>query len=147
MKHFYTLLLCLFSLTSQSQLLVGIGAGYSKSPTVQLEVGVMTEHINVSTELISHVSSNIDHPALFHLKVGYIFEIKPDWYLNPNVGFGYTLYSNDKTQMNRETWTAGLELLYDTGEVVPFLSVQAAYKNIFPTVGIKLGLLKDKYCN
>lgn len=142
-----------FVLSSNSQLLVGIGAGYSTSkkfPTAQLEFGLALNKTTISAGYVTHITNSVNGGALFSMKLGRVIPITETVALHPNAGYGYLLASTDKTYLNFGTMTGGIELwkkMGFDGQVMLYAGSQVASKHLFVTIGVKVGLRPSDSCH
>jgi hypothetical protein len=104
------LVLILTAFTSEAQVNLGIGAGYSsKSAGVaQLSLGYQAKFITTEAGYIAHLSNKVGKGAIFFSRAGLNLEFNDTWKLNPTFGYAYLLNSNDRKYLNTDGLIYGL---------------------------------------
>lgn len=114
MKKLITIILIGLALNSNSQdLSFDIGGGYvhqTKNAIAELDM-TYERGIVAKLSMITNLSNNIDGGALFNGRIGYDFKIGNGYSIQPLVGYGYLLRSNDEKSLNVGTVIGSLYLI------------------------------------
>lgn len=102
MKKFFSAIFLMAFIESNSQVHLGLNAGYSvgKSPTLELAAGYDFGVINIQGGFICHLSNLVDQGALFNVKAGHPIRVNELLELEPAIGYATHYKSSDRKELN-----------------------------------------------
>lgn len=109
MKYIITAAVFLCSLSTFSQVSLGVGAGLStkKAATAELLGGYDFGAAFVQGGYIVHVSNAVDKGAILNIRAGHTF-FGFAWSFQPSIGYAYHLKSTDDKSLNKSVVILGL---------------------------------------
>lgn len=137
------LALVMISVVSNAQFHVGGEAGVSSKETAigGFSIGYDFKSVNIEAGMLSHLSSAVDKPTIFNVKLGHSFLIRDETILQPSIGYAYLLRSNDMKSLN--TSNVIYSLYYIKGWKMQadwFVGLNYTARILMGSVGIRLNL-------
>lgn len=141
-KLFVLMLVVTVTITSNAQLNLGGGLGFSSKKSVvgEMTMGYDFKAAFIKVGYLAQLSSS--EAAFFNIQLGHTVVINEDWNIQPSIGYAYVLKTTDVKTLNKWAGIGSLYLVKNLSlpQAQLFFGTNYSDKTFIAVVGMRLNL-------